>query len=153
MAKITVPLGGVDKDYLSQLEYALAFASEDITSYRINEQDALVEADLKSEAASQSAKEKISELIQRYQRREFGLPKVIHFQQERELPAFDAWKALLERKWVTPVGQGHVVLRGVAALLLSLIERKVEAEFVKTFKAELEIFPSTIKCETLDRCN
>jgi len=51
------------------------------------------------------------------------------------------------------VGQGHVILRGPAAQLLSLINSKIEKEFVSAFKSELEIYPATIKCKTLDRCN
>jgi seryl-tRNA synthetase len=57
---------------------------------------------------------------------------------------------LLKRKWITPVGQGHVILRGDAAKLLSLIDSKVSA-FARSFNAELEYYPSTILCKTLDR--
>jgi seryl-tRNA synthetase len=36
---------------------------------------------------------------------------------------------------------------------MSLIDSKVQKSFAREFGAELEIYPSTIKCETLDRCN
>jgi hypothetical protein len=48
------------------------------------------------------------------------------------------------------VGQGHVILRGLAAELLSLIERKVN-DFGANFQAQREFYPSTILCKTLDR--
>lgn len=35
MHKIVIPIERVDRNYLAQLEYALAFASEDIASYLI----------------------------------------------------------------------------------------------------------------------
>ncbi len=153
MQQINLPITGIDKDYLSQLEYALAFASEDIGSYRINEETSTVEVEVKPGGDRESVSRKVQELIERYQRREFGLPKVVHFSQERDLPPVDAWAGLLERRWATPVGEGHVVLRSHAARLMSLIDSKVQKQFAREFGAELEIYPSTIKCETLDRCN
>ncbi len=91
------------------------------------------------------------ELVERYQKREFGLPRTIEFKQERELPTIDAWAGLLERKWVTPVGEGHVILRGMAAQLLNLIKAKVDDVFAVPFQAEREFYPATILCRTLDR--
>jgi len=153
MIKITIPITGIDRDYLTQLEYALTFASEEVTSCRVDPEKLTVEAEVKTEAARESATRKIMELIQRYSQREFGALQAVHFKQERELPVFDAWTALLERKWITPIGEGHVILRGPAAQLMSLIDKKVETMFAAPFQAELEIYPSTIKAETLDRCN
>jgi hypothetical protein len=153
MRKLIIPIKGVDKDYLSQLEYALAFASEDLASCIVNEKELQVEAELKNESARESAAQKIQELINRYEKREFGLPTVIHFRQDRDLTAFDAWGGLLEKKWATLVGTGHVILRGPAAKLMSLIDSKVQNLFANEFKAELEIYPSTIQCKTLDRCH
>jgi hypothetical protein len=150
MPHISIPITGVDVDSRAQLEYALTFASEDIVSYRINEANSLIEVEVSKEAACESVLHKVEELVKRYQQREFGLSKTIEFQCERELPVIDAWSALLERKWVTPVGQGHVILRGVAAELLSLIDTKVNA-FARSFQAELEFYPATILCKTLDR--
>ena len=147
---IQIPIAGVDADFRSQLEYSLSFVSEEIVSYKINDANSVIEVELSSEAASATVVPKIEELVKRYQQREFGLPKAIEFQRERELPAFDAWSELLERKWVTPVGQGHIVLRGDAAKLLSLIDSKVSA-FARSFNAELEFYPATILCQTLDR--
>ncbi len=151
MPHVVIPITEVDEESRSQLEYALTFASEDIVSYRINVTDAVIEAELSTEAAREPVRRKILDLVQRYQRREFGLPKAIEFRQERDLPIIDAWSGLLERKWVTPVGQGHVILRGMAARLLNLIEARIDSVFVHFFRAEREFYPATILCRTLDR--
>jgi hypothetical protein len=153
MSTISVPITQVDKDLLSQLEYALTFVSEDIASYRIDEAGLKIVAHLKNEDASATVTAKIQELLERYQRREFGLPTTVHFQQDRPLPLIDTWQELLQRKWVTPIGLGHVILRGPAARLMSLIDTKAQNLFGGQFGAELELYPSTIRCETLDRCN
>ena len=152
MPTITVPITGVGRDYLSQLEYSLTFASEDITSCRILEDAGVIEADVRSDAACASAAEKLRELVLRYATPDAGLPQDVHFKQDRDLPVVDAWKELLERRWVTPVGSGHVILRGPAAKLMSLIDSKVGHLFAERFGAELEIYPSTIQNRTLDRC-
>lgn len=153
MPTLTIPITGVDRDYMNQLEYALTFASEDIVACEVNPETLTIQAELKSETARESATRKILELVQRYAQREFGALQGVHFKQERDLPAIDAWSGLLERRWVTPVGQGHVILRGPAALLMAMIDQKITDVFAKQFAAELEIYPSTIKAETLDRCN
>jgi seryl-tRNA synthetase len=153
MAQVEVPINGIDPDYRSQLEYALSFADEQIVSYRINDATSTIEAEVSAKADHESVTRKIRELVQRYEKRELGLAKTIDYKNERDLAPIDAWSGLLERKWVTQVGQGHVILRGPAAQLLSLINAKIEKEFVTAFKSELEIYPATIKCKTLDRCN
>lgn len=153
MPKVTVPITDLDKDLLSQLEYALTFVSEDVASYRIDSVAQNIEAEVKTAEACPSVTSKIQELVARYQKREFGLPTVVHFKQERDLPNIDTWRGLLERKWATEVGLGHVILRGPAARLMSLIDTKAQVAFGGRFQAELEIYPSTIQCQTLDRCN
>jgi len=151
--KLSIPLGDVDHDLLSQLEYAMTFVSEDITSYVIDEKNKTIEAEISGESSRESVVRKISELIERYSKREFGMLEGIHFDQRRDLPPIDAWSGMLERRWVTSIGAGHVVLRGPAALLQDLIDAKVRKVFAAFFKAELELYPSTIMCSTLDRCN
>ena len=151
MPRISIAVSGVDADSRSQLEYALTFASEDIVSYRINDANEIIEVEVSSEAACQPVSRKIQELVERYQKREFGLPKAIEFKHERDLPTIDAWSGLLQRKWVTPVGEGHIILRGPAAQLLSMIEAKIDTIFARFFKAEREFYPATILCRTLDR--
>jgi len=151
MPTITVPIQGVERDALPQLEYALTFASEDIVAARIVD-ETTIEADVRTAEACDSATAKIRELIDRYAHPEFGLPQEVHFEQARDLPRIDAWQGLLERRLVTPVGKGQVILRGLAARLMSAIDRKVEREFSQHFGAELEIYPSTIESRTLDRC-
>jgi seryl-tRNA synthetase len=152
MVKVTIPIVGVDKEYLSQLEYALAFASEEIESYSLSEEDLRIDVEVKSQNAVEGVRQKIQELVQRYQQREFGLQKNVQFKQERDLPVIDAWKQMVERKWVGPVGEGHVILRGAAATLVGLIDSKVDRLFADAFGAEREIYPSTIRSQTLDRC-
>ena len=148
--KITIPVSGLDAESRSQLEYSLSFASEDIVSYKVAEDNSLVEVEVAAEAACAPVTQKVQELVERYQQREFGLAKNIEFQRERDLPVIDAWSQLLERRWVTQVGPGHVILRGLAAELLSLIESKVN-DFGANFQAQREFYPSTILCKTLDR--
>jgi len=140
----------MDADSRAQLEYSLSFVSENIVNYKINEAGTLIEAEVSTAAQCEPVTQKIQELVKRYQQREFGLPKAVEFKHERGLPVLDAWTALLERKWVTPVGLGHVILRSDAARLQSLIDAKVTA-FARTFQAELELYPATILCSTLDR--
>jgi hypothetical protein len=150
MPIVTIPIEGIDKEELAQLEYALTFASEDIVTARIV--DSTIEADVKTADACESASQKIRELLKRFSKAEFGLPRDVHFSQERDLPVIDAWNELLERRLVTPVGQGQVILRGLAAQVMSLIDSKVQREFADYFGAELEIYPSTIENRTLHRC-
>lgn len=149
---IAMPLDAVEPEYRTQVEYAMSFASEDIASYRIDDNGTL-ELTLKPAASEDQVREKVGKLIDRYTDRKFGLKQIVHFKQERDLPVIDAWTQLLERRWVTPVGPGHVVLRGGAARLLRTIEAKVLAEVAAPFEAEQEFYPSTILCRTLDRIN
>ncbi len=79
MVKITIPIDGVSKEYLPQLEYALTFASEAITACQINEKDHVVEAHVRAEENREQASQKIRELIQRYAQSEFGSPQVVQF--------------------------------------------------------------------------
>lgn len=148
--KFTIPAAGLDAESRSQLEYSLSFASEDIVSYQIAGDNSAVEIEVATEAAREPVAQKVQELVKRYQQREFGLVKNVEFQRERDLPVADAWAPLVERRWVTQVGQGHVILRGPAAELLSLIEKKVN-DFAANFQAQREFYPSTILCKTLDR--
>jgi hypothetical protein len=151
MPQISVPFTVVDSDYRSQLEYALSFAAEEIVTYKINDAASAIEADLTADANTEEVAQKIRELVQRYEKRELGLAKTVDFKQERDLPVIDAWAQLIERKWVTPVGQGHVILRGPAAKLAGLIDSKIQSMFADHFNAERELYPATILCKTLDR--
>ncbi len=54
-----LPIPGVDADRRSQLEYALAFASEKVVSYKINNADSTIEAEVSTEAACESVSRKI----------------------------------------------------------------------------------------------
>ena len=151
MNQISVPLEGVDPDHLSQLEYALSFAAEEIVDYRVSGDRATIEISLAPGSSTEDVSRKVSELVERYSKREFGLPKTVEFQHQRDLVEVDAWAGLLERKWVTPVGQGHVILRGPAARVLGVIDAKVNRLSREAFQAERELYPSTILCKTLDK--
>jgi seryl-tRNA synthetase len=153
MPTVVVSISQIDKDLLSQLEYAMTFVSEDIVSYKIDQEHLRIEAELRSEQAVASVTANIDELVARYQKRDFGLPAAVFFRQDRDLPLIETWAGLVERRWVTEVGVGHVILRGPAARLMALIDSKAESVFGGRFGAELEIYPSTIRSETLDRCN
>jgi len=153
MHRLLVPIKGVDRDHLSQFEYALAFVSEDIVSYSVDPVDLTAKVDVTTVEACSAVEQRINELVQRYERGDFGLPKRVYFRQSRQLPTIDAWQGLLDRKWITPVGKGHVVLRGLAATLVALLEVKIDTMFSRAFCAEREFYPSTILCETLDRAH
>jgi seryl-tRNA synthetase len=153
MPTLTVPLPRTDGDYLSQVRYALAFLSEDVVSYDLSEEKGNLSIEFHPTTDVQSMRTRLDQLLHRYDHREFGMKSVVYFENKRELSLFDAWEGMLERRWATPVGEGHVILRGPAAQLMALVDHKVQTIFVKEFRAELEFFPSTIKSETLDRCH
>ena len=104
-----------------------------------------------SDAACDRVRSGIQRLVQRYQHGEFGLAKEVFFSQHRETTRSDAWGELLSRKWVTLVGEGHVVLRGPTARLAAVVDRRVDTVFASSFAAEREYYPATILCDTLDR--
>ncbi len=153
MPSLTVDLENTTSEYLGQVRYALAFLSEDVVSYEISDSDRKVVIELLPGADVDQVRGRVDQLLERYKQSEFGTKSVLYFDQRRELPVIDAWAGLLERRWATPVGEGHVILRGLAAQLLALVDQKVLSIFATEFRAELEIFPSTIKSETLHRCN
>ena len=150
MATISVPFRHVDKDTRAQLEYALTFVSEDILSYRIDPAGSRIDVEVAESSASEALRDRILVLIDRYDRGEFGLKKTVFFEQVRDLPPVDAWSQLLERKWITPVGEGHVVLRGLAAELAGFVDSMID-RVATEFRAERELYPATILCKTLDR--
>ncbi len=153
MTKLIVPLERTDEDYLSQVRYALTFVSEDVVEYDIDARTRRIALVLRPGSDQEQVTDRVGQLLQRYEKGEFGFKKAVSFEQKRELPVIDAWAELLQRRWVTPVGEGHVILRGPAAALMRAIDQRVDATFVKEFGAELEYFPSTIHSRTLDRCN
>ncbi|MGH9389771.1 MAG: hypothetical protein ACRD1Z_09160, partial [Vicinamibacteria bacterium] len=146
MNSFVLPLAASEPDYIAQVEYAMSFASEWIASYECR--DGNLSVRLHAGADVTEARDKVSRLLERYADRRFGLKEVVHFKQDRDLPVFDAWSALLERRWVTPVGPGHVVLRGPAAQLQRVVERKVVETIAAPFDAEEEFYPSTILCRS-----
>ncbi len=153
MLDLTVDLDNTTPEYLGQVRYALAFLSDDMASYEIDESARQVVMKFLPGTDVETMRGRVDQLLKRYQRNEFGLKSVLYFDQRRALPKIDAWAGLLERRWATVVGEGHVILRGLAARLQALVDQKVINMFAREFKAELEIFPSTIKSETLHRCN
>ncbi len=153
MPHLVVKLPNTAGEYLAQVRYALPFVSEDLVAYEIRESDGEVRVEFRDGADMQEMKTRVDRLLERYSTNEFGLKTKVNFEQKRDLPPIDAWAGMLERKWATPVGEGHAILRGPAAQLMALIDHKVLSVFASEFQAELEIFPSTIRSETLQRCN
>src|SRR5262249_19799032 len=136
MPTLSIGFIEADKDSRAQLEYALAFVSEEVISYRINDAASTIEAEVVDDSASARVSADIQELIKRYAKPAFGLPKAVDFSQTRDLPVRDVWSELVQRRWVTPVGEGHVVLRGPAAQVAGLIDSKIDRMFADTFQAE-----------------
>src|SRR5690348_6624085 len=153
MATLTVDFDNSLTESVGQIRYALTFLSEDVVSYDIDEAERKIHIDFRQGADVEQMRNRVDQLLRRYSKPEFGMKSVVALDQRRALPVIDAWAGMLERRWATPVGEGHTVLRGPAAQLLALVDHKVQTMFVKEFGAELEIFPSTIKSETLHRCN
>ena len=151
MSSIALPLAANEADYIAQVEYAMSFASEGVASYVCRDGSLFVT--LAPDADEAAVRDKVARLLLRYADRRFGLKEVVHFRQERNPAPFDAWAALQERRWVTQVGPGHVVLRGPAARLQRVIESKVLETVAAHFAAEEEFYPSTIQASTLDRIN
>lgn len=150
MATISVPFRQMDKETRAQLEYALTFVSEDIQSYKIDADRSCIDVEVADAHASAGLRDRILVLIDRYDKGEFGLKKTVYFEHTRDLPAVDAWSELLQRKWITPVGEGHVVLRGPAAELAGFVDSMID-RVASQFQAERELYPATILCKTLDR--
>lgn len=149
MPEITFSLATVDPGYQSQLLYALRFASEAIENARVHAGQLLV-----THAAGTDPDEvrrKVDKLVQRYAKREFGFKEVIHFENRRPTRNSDVYAELLRRRWVTPVGQGHMILRGEAARLWAFLDARFQRDFAVPLGAELEVYPATIACTTLDR--
>jgi len=153
MQQLVIDLNRSDADYIEQVRYALAFASEDIHSYEIDEGAKQIRLQLKPDADESEVRTRVDQILIRYDQTQFGMKRVVEYERKHDLPPIDAWAGLLERKWATPVGDGHVVLRGPAAMLMALVDHKVETLFAQEFGAELQYFPSTIKSDTLHRCH
>jgi aryl carrier-like protein len=144
---------GTDSDSRAQLEYALTFISEDVEQYRIDEASAHVEIVVACGSDSAAIEMRARELVARYEKSEFGLKKKVDFEQSFDRPVVDAWEGLLSRRLVTPIGEGHVILRGLAASLAAVVHDRIDRTFVPAFQSEREIYPPTILCSTLDRVN
>lgn len=151
MPTLTLPIGVIDQDSLAQLDYALSFVSEHVAAHRLDTATQTILVDFSPEEVRPELTAKVQELVGRYQRQEFGLAKKVHYQHQRATTEIDAWQGLVDRRWITEVGQGHVILRGAAAKLYSLIDAKVDRLFAQAFGSEREYYPNTIRAQTLDR--
>ncbi|MBN8730181.1 MAG: hypothetical protein J0L64_06530 [Acidobacteria bacterium] len=152
MTELSVELANLEDSYLNQVQYALTFASESVEGYCIDRDAKSVRLRLRPGADQEEVSARVRQLLGRFESGEFGFKSVVHMDRRRELPKRDTWAELLDRRWVTQVGEGQVILRGPAAELARVIDHKVESEFVREFQAEHEIYPPTINCRTLDRC-
>lgn len=139
--RLSFPLEGMDEDFVAQLGYSLGFASEDVVRWEFADDRSELRVEVREGADPQGVREKVEQLVRRYAERKFGLKAVVHFEQRRDLAPFDAWKEMNERRWVTPVGTGHAILRGPAADLLRAVDARVVRDFVREFRAEHEHFP------------
>lgn len=153
MVNIVVELDDCDEQYFDQLEYALAFLAEDVQKCSVDRAAKRLHAELREGADEAAVREKLLQLLERYQKSAFGHRADVYFEQLATLHKNDAWAELLARRWVTEVGDGHVILRGRAAALMDMIDKSVLRDFAVPFGAELEVYPATILCRTLDRCN
>jgi seryl-tRNA synthetase len=151
MARLSIPFRVQDADARAQLEYALAFVADKAASCRLDAASSTIEVDVHDPARVDDVRERIEVLVRRYEKGEFGLAKAVFYRHDRPHEPKGVWEELLARRWVTPVGEGHVVLRGVAAQLAEVVDRKIDRMFAAEFRAERELYPSTILCSTLDR--
>ena len=85
MKTLSIPVEKIDADYLDQLDYAMAFVDEQITSYRMNKEKQILEVDLPDLAETGGIEAKVNELVERYKAREFGLPSVVFFANKKEI--------------------------------------------------------------------
>jgi hypothetical protein len=153
MRTLQIGFGEVQEEILPQLEYAVAFAADGIRKHALNRGNRSIDLELDDQADAEVIERNVSALIERYRNPEFGLSSKVFFEQRPDVRNFDAWSELLERRWVTVVGDGHVILRSTAARLVDAIDAKIRESFVREFNAEHERYPATIRSETLDRCN
>src|SRR5689334_6080515 len=109
---LTIDLDDKAAGSLDQIRYALTFLSEDVISYDIHEGDQKIYIEFRQGTNAEEMRERVDRLVRRYSNPEFGLKSVVYLDQRRELPAIDAWEGKVSRKWATPVGEGHVILRG-----------------------------------------
>lgn len=153
MPRVELQLEEFDPAYRQQLLYGLAFVGDGVEKVEISDDASLLTIELDETADAAAIGEKARTLVARFTRSEFGMKESVYYENRRDLPVFDVWNEMLQRRWITPVGDGHVVLRDRAAALMDLIDRQIRTRFIPAFNAEIEIYPATIKCETLDRCN
>lgn len=148
---LELPVERVDEEYLAQVRYSLTFAAEEIETYELGP-DGVLRLALRPGSDIAAVRAKVEQILERFAKAEFGMKNVVHFEQHREASRCDdVWAQLIERRWISPVGTGHVVLRGPAAALQRTIDSKVTGTFASHFAAEEETYPNTILCQTLDR--
>lgn len=153
MSRVELPLPATHGRYLEQVEYALAFVAQEVRGFEIDEEAGVLALTLGDGADEDEIRKKVSALLDRYVDEQFGERSRTYFHNEGSLARPDAWEELLERKWITVAGQGHVIMRGPAARLMRVVDAVVLRDFAEVFGAEEEVYPSTILCTTLDRCN
>ena len=72
MADLILSLADLEEQHISQLEYALAFATEDALACRIDLEKRELHVDLAEGADAESVRQKMQQLVERYQKSEFG---------------------------------------------------------------------------------
>ena len=153
MSRVELPLPATHGRYLEQVEYALAFVGQEVRAFEIDEEAGVLALTLGDGVDEDSIRKKVLTLLDRYVDEQFGERSRTYFHKEGSLARPDAWEELLGRRWITMAGQGHVIMRGPAAKLMRVVDAVVLRDFAEVFGAEEEVYPSTILCTTLDRCN
>lgn len=152
MSDISVDLAAIDSRFVDQLKYSLAFVAG-VHTHDIDTEASLLRVAVDEGADPSEVEAAVRTLIERYAKSDFGQKSLVYYENKFEGEPFDAWAALIERRWVTEVGSGHVILRNAAETVAGLIDHMAMTRFATEFEAEKELYPPTIKCETLDRVN
>jgi seryl-tRNA synthetase len=86
--------------------------------------------------------------------RSLGEPEVLAFTARRDQGAIleDAFAELSQRRWVVPLGRGHVSLAGGAAALKRFLDDAIRGLAQARFQAEEQDHPELIEPEVLARC-
>jgi len=152
MEELYVSLSGVDRSALEQIEYSMTFASTLISKFEVDPDMERIVVHFERAEDSGTVEKAVEGIVDRFKEGDFGFQAKVYFEQHLPIQATKAWSEMLRRGIVTPIGDGHVVMRGIAADLMQTIDRKIDSVFAKEFSAEREFYPATIKCETLDQC-
>ena len=95
MPSLTVGLADRSPAFMTQLRYALAFLSQDLKSYALDETTGTITCEFAPAADLDEMQRRISRLVGRYQQNKSGAKSITYFDLRRPLAAVDAWAGLL----------------------------------------------------------